>query len=63
MKASEPDASLAPDPQAVLAAVRAHRSIEKNLHWTMEATFDKDRCRIRNDDSPSEFRRNPPCRL
>ena len=49
-------ASLAPDPQAVLAAVRTHWGIEKNLHWTMDVTFDEDRCRSRKDDPPSEFR-------
>jgi len=47
--------SLAPDPKGVLAAVRAHWSIENNLHWTMEVTFDEDRCRTRKDDSPLNF--------
>jgi predicted transposase YbfD/YdcC len=45
-------ASLAPDPKAILAAVRAHWGIENTLHWTMDVTFDEDRCRTRKDDSP-----------
>lgn len=44
--------SLAPDPKATLAAVRAHWGIENTLHWTMDVTFDEDRCRTRKDDSP-----------
>ena len=44
--------SLEPDPKAILKAVRAHWGIENNLHWTMDVTFDEDRCRTRKDDSP-----------
>jgi predicted transposase YbfD/YdcC len=44
--------SLAPDPKVILAAVRAHWGIENNLHWTMDVTFDEDRCRTRKDASP-----------
>jgi predicted transposase YbfD/YdcC len=44
--------SLEPDPKAILAAVRAHWGIENNLHWTMDVTFDEDRCRARKDASP-----------
>ena len=44
--------SLAPDPKALLAAVRAHWGIENGLHWTMDVIFDEDRCRTRKDDSP-----------
>jgi len=32
--------------------VRAHWGIENNLHWTMDVTFDEDRCRTRKDLSP-----------
>ena len=48
-------ASLEPDPKAILAAVRAHWGIENNLHWTMDVTFDEDRCRTRKDASPLNF--------
>lgn len=44
--------SLEPDPNAILAAVRAHWGIENNLHWTMDVIFDEDRCRTRKDNSP-----------
>jgi len=44
--------SLAPDPKAILAAVRAHWAVENNLHWTLDVTFDVDRCRTRKDHSP-----------
>jgi predicted transposase YbfD/YdcC len=47
--------SLEPDPKAILAAVRAHWGIENNLHWTMDVTFDEDRCRTRKDASPLNF--------
>ena len=48
-------ASLEPDPKAILAAARAHWGIENNLHWTMDVTFDEDRCRTRKDASPLNF--------
>jgi predicted transposase YbfD/YdcC len=48
-------ASLAPDPKALLAGVRAHWGIENRLHWTMDVIFDEDRCRTRKDDSPLNF--------
>ncbi len=44
--------SLEPEPNALLAAVRAHWGVENNLHWTMDVIFDEDRCRTRKDDSP-----------
>ena len=49
------ETSLEPDPKAILAAVRAHWGIENNLHWTMDVTFDEDRCRTRKDASPLNF--------
>jgi predicted transposase YbfD/YdcC len=44
--------SLAADPAAILAATRAHWSIENNLHWQLDITFDEDRCRTRKDFAP-----------
>src|SRR5271166_3652489 len=44
--------SLEADPKAILKAARAHWGIENKLHWTMNVTFDEDRCRTRKDDSP-----------
>lgn len=42
--------SLEPDPKAILAATRAHWGIEM-FHWTLDVTFDEDRCRTRKDVS------------
>ena len=44
--------SLEADPKVILESVRAHWGIENNLHWTMDVTFNEDRCRTRKDDSP-----------
>ena len=30
----------------------APQGIENRLHWTLDVTFDEDRCRTRKDDSP-----------
>jgi predicted transposase YbfD/YdcC len=43
--------SLAPDPKVILTAARSHWSIENSLHWTLDVTFDEDRCRTRKDNS------------
>jgi len=43
--------SLAPDPARLLAASRAHWSIENNLHWTLDVAFGEDDCRTRKDYS------------
>ena len=41
--------SLPPDPARLARAVRAHWSIENNLHWTLDVTFREDQCRVRKD--------------
>ncbi len=46
--------SLEPDPKAILAATRAHWGIE-SFHWTLDVTFDEDRCRTRKDASALNF--------
>jgi predicted transposase YbfD/YdcC len=46
--------SLQPDPKAILAATRAHWGVEI-FHWTLDVTFDEDRCRTRKDASPLNF--------
>lgn len=46
--------SLEPDPKAILAATRAHWGVE-SFHWTLDVTFDEDRCRTRKDDSALNF--------
>lgn len=43
--------SLPPDPVRLAAAIRAHWSIENNLHWSLDVAFREDECRIRKDHS------------
>jgi predicted transposase YbfD/YdcC len=35
--------------------VKSLRPTHHNLHWTMDVTFDEDRCRTRKDASPLNF--------
>jgi predicted transposase YbfD/YdcC len=46
--------SLDPDPKTILAATRAHWGVE-SFHWTLDVTFDEDRCRTRKDASALNF--------
>lgn len=43
--------SLPPDPVRLAAAIRAHWSIENNLHWVLDVIFREDECRTRKDHS------------
>jgi len=43
--------SLPPDPARLAAAVRAHWSVENNLHWCLDVAFREDECRTRKDHS------------
>jgi len=43
--------SLPPDPEPLAAAIRAHWSIENNLHWTLDVAFREDESRMRKDHS------------
>ena len=43
--------SLPPDPVRLAAAVRAHWSVENNLHWVLDVAFREDACRVRKDHS------------
>jgi predicted transposase YbfD/YdcC len=47
--------SLPPDPKALAAAIRAHWSIENNLHWTLDVAFHEDQCRIRKNHAPQNL--------
>lgn len=47
--------SLPPNPEALAAAIRAHWSIENNLHWTLDVAFHEDQCRIRKDHAPQNL--------
>jgi predicted transposase YbfD/YdcC len=44
-----------PDPKAFLAAARSHWGVENKVHWTLDVTFDEDRCRTRKDDGAANF--------
>lgn len=39
----------------LLEAVRAHWSIENNLHWVLDVLFDEDACRSRRDHAPENL--------
>jgi predicted transposase YbfD/YdcC len=43
--------SLPPNAELLLAASRAHWSIENNLHWSLDVTFREDACRTRKDNA------------
>lgn len=44
--------SLAADAQSLGLAIRTHWGIENQVHWTLDVTFNEDRCRIRSGNSP-----------
>jgi predicted transposase YbfD/YdcC len=35
--------------------IRQHWSIENQMHWSLDVTFDEDKCRIRSLNSPQNF--------
>lgn len=43
--------SLQADAQRIGAAVRAHWSIENQLHWSLDVSFAEDQCRVRKDNA------------
>lgn len=47
--------SLQADAQLLCHAIRTHWSIENQLHWTLDVTFNEDRSRIRSAHSPHNF--------
>ena len=47
--------SLPPDAEKTARAVRAHWSVENNLHPTLDVVFDEDRSRIRKDHAPENM--------
>jgi predicted transposase YbfD/YdcC len=42
-------------PQKLAAIVRAHWSIENQLHWTLDVVFDEDDARTRKDNGPQNL--------
>jgi predicted transposase YbfD/YdcC len=47
--------SLPADAQKIGFAIRQHWSIENQLHWVLDVTFNEDACRIRKENSPENF--------
>lgn len=47
--------SLAADAQRLLAATRAHWSVENTFHWTLDVVFAEDASRVRLDDPPENL--------
>ena len=47
--------SLDASAEQLLAAVRAHWTIENSLHWSLDVTFREDQCRVRKDYGPQNF--------
>ena len=47
--------SLPADAQRLLAATRAHWSVENTFHWTLDVIFAEDASRVRLDDAPENL--------
>ncbi|MCC5617623.1 ISAs1 family transposase [Nostoc sp. CHAB 5836] len=47
--------SLPADAQKIGLAIRQNWSIENQLHWVLDVTFNEDACPIRKDNSPENF--------
>jgi predicted transposase YbfD/YdcC len=47
--------SLPPDAERILAATRAHWSVENSFHWTLDVVFGEDVSRVRLDEAPENL--------
>jgi predicted transposase YbfD/YdcC len=47
--------SLPADARRILAATRAHWSVENSFHWTMDVVFGEDASRVRLDEAPENL--------
>jgi predicted transposase YbfD/YdcC len=46
--------SLVRSATAFVTMIRQHWDIENKLHWSLDVTFNEDRCRIRKDHAPED---------
>lgn len=47
--------SLDQSARQILQATRAHWSIENQLHWVLDVSFNEDHCRVRKDHAPANL--------
>lgn len=47
--------SLPPNAQQLGKVIRQHWSIENQLHWVLDVTFNEDACRIRTKSAPENI--------
>jgi len=47
--------SLSADIQKFSEAIRTHWSIENQLHWSLDVSFNEDQCRVRKNNAPENF--------
>ena len=47
--------SLPANAQVLGNAIRTHWGIENQVHWTLDVTFNEDKCRIRSGSAPRNF--------
>ena len=47
--------SLQSDAKKIGQAIRKHWGVENSLHWSLDVTFNEDRCRIRKDNAAENF--------
>ena len=47
--------SLVRSATAFVTMIRQHWDIENKLHWSLDVTFNEDRCRIRKDHAPENM--------
>jgi predicted transposase YbfD/YdcC len=48
-------ASMVRSASAFVTMIRQHWDIENKLHWSLDVTFNEDRCRIRKDHAPENI--------
>jgi len=51
-RSAQPLASLVRSATAFVTMIRQHWDIENKLHWSLDVTFNEDRCRIRKEHAP-----------